>query len=39
MVGGLHLLLLCCVTPDTALTTLSLQFFFPGLASLRTVES
>lgn len=37
--GGLQLLLPCCVTPGTALTSLSLRFFFPGVASLRTMES
>lgn len=36
--GGLHLCLPRHVTPGTALTSLSLQFFFRGVASLRTVE-
>ncbi|XP_064427489.1 neuroglobin isoform X1 [Mirounga angustirostris] len=37
--GGLQPLLPCCVSPGSALTSLSLQFFFPGVASLRTMES
>lgn len=37
--GGLQLVLPCCVTLGTALTSLSLQFFFPVVAFLRTMES